>query len=239
MNNGTEVLNIINSLIAISELIVYQKAPFDNLGIDSAVTPIVFTKYLKYQNELDESLKHRIAHRQKDHTKFLLKERYLTQEKKFHEFYPNHLETLNEFAEWITMKEGSDEKKKTITKMYRKPINFPEVIKDIIKKRGANYIYKSNKLFPGLLCTTIKKLDDNEIYLLIEKGRVRNFFSIFLGIKKPAMNFDIGLFWGNSQSKFDYQSTSDVYNIINRYIDIIELMIPYIEEGVQKNCNRV
>lgn len=221
-----EKLKLIKIFGDISHNILTRSHPFDKIPVQKEATSFFYLKYLDYYNELDPLLRENILEYQLDYANYLIFDHFIGSHISFFLQYPKHVLTKEVFSEWLSEKEGSRVLRANIP-TNRQSINIGQIIKAIMKQRKPDFSFDKSIIYPGMLSFSNSALTKEKITIGIEKGTKRQFLSLILGIKDGRYLIDIANLFAQSQSCYEYNSTTDASQMVNKGIDLVESILPH------------
>lgn len=219
----------------LAEGILTKQVPYKEIPVQPEATSYIYMKFLQYNDEIDEDLRNRIIEEEVAYAKYEFMDNLVGVDKSFAELYPQHMETKKAFSKWVKNKEGFyingffSATSQTLNKKI--PVN--NIIKNCIQESNPDFSYAKNA-FPGLISFSKAFLENNKIYIVVDKGTKRNFLSFFVGLENPKACFDIANFFGDVQSKYKYQSLEEIETKIKKALDLLGVLLPHFEKALSE-----
>ncbi len=237
MNNNRDCdlkIQVADVIGNISEAILRREPPFDDLPIHEEVYSKTQLKFLHYYNDIEEKDRHDFLNCLIDLSRYTINDLILRNQKPFEKKHPGHKEIWKKLIAWSKTKNNDFTTKystQNIEKIESKEL--VETIKQVVCNRMHDFKYLPvKKGFPGLITFAKKWKDDNNFYILIDKGKKRFFLDFFIGIKIPKIIIDIACFFNGSQSIYRYHSKESLISTTNNAMDLVEQILPEFEKEI-------
>jgi hypothetical protein len=219
-------IKIAENLSDLSEQILKHQPPFNAFPIQDAVFSPLYLKYLQYFDELDKPLKENLINELSQLAKLSIHQAlHLIERRK-----SKDTKSIDEFQSWITMKEGAYDPSKNF--LAGSVIKATVLIKKYMQEKQAGFRYdRKQSATYGFPIYYKPCLDNNKIYIGLDRGTWRSFISVYIGMESPSFFMDIGELFNRSQSWYEYMITTRT-----EYDEVIKkAVIKFIEPLKEKH----
>lgn len=225
---------LVETLGILSEKLIRREPPFDTLPLQHEIIPYFYEKYLEYFDEIEIDLRSKILERLVDYAKWQIRSMLIRGIPSFNSLYPDHVDTGSAFKQWIRHRE---EHNVSIPRnIAQLDVNFKmsRVIKHVMKQRMPLFEYDKSVYIPGTVPFSKVFLSNNKIFIIADIGTKRQFVDFMIGLDSPRLFIDIANFFGKAQSVYEYSSEQEATIAVNKALDMIEVLLPYFAEKVEK-----
>lgn len=227
-----QIKKIVNILSEMAVLIIKREPPFNQLPIYEEVCSNQYLYYLRYSDEIGSTLKKKVLKAEIDRAQFQIKKKIIGVDISFANKFPQHMETRNEFWEWINKKlMGTNAAGQAMMGQINPGIDIRKELKKNVELKMPLFQLKKNSKYRGYICFE-KEFLDTKILMIADKGKKRSFVSYFLGLEQPNFLIDVALLFSGVQSTFWYSSKEDVIQGIDRAINLLSFIMPYFESAL-------
>jgi hypothetical protein len=216
------------------EGILRRNPPFHEIPLHPEAC-LTFVKYCEYENDLDEDFKLRILNAKIAWGRIRAKQILMGfHGKPFGELFPEHLQSIDEFWEWVRAKENiediidTDPRPRPIKKTL---VN--KCVKETIKNRYPA-LKVNNKPF-GSIGYSKNWGFNNKQYILVDTGSWRTTLNFEVGIGYPQFCMDVSCFFAENQSHYSdgYLSIEQVHESTNKALDLVDALMPFFLSSIE------
>lgn len=218
---------IAGALGELSQKIVRRQPPFDLVPLQEEAMAKFYIPFVALEGEMDVASRRDVLRAHMLLTQYLLRDRLLLQEPSFAVQYPLELEIIKRFFEWSLSKRHEQPEKRK----FGPPQEIAPIVKAIMQEELPDYAYSRNASAHGWLVFE-KDMFGNRGRVIVDRGTRRSFLSFMLGAAWPEFEVDIAVFFGGSQSFYDYDGTVDANLEVRKGVSLVKLLLPSFMEAV-------
>lgn len=231
---------IADTLSEMADLIIRKEPPFDKVPLHPELRTYL-VEYYKYIDEIEHSLKDRfrqyVIESTRDRIEILLDVH--RGKEPFAKRCQDILDAEETFVSWLKQRQGPQKPVPIEDSPFaEKNINVNQIVQRVMKERRPDYLFDRGTSFQGHTSFSKPMLDDNKIYIGVDKGMKSRALTFYLGLREPEYFIDIAVFFGGSQSRYKYQNAGEVLKSMHMGLDVIDILLPHFKGRMEHVLGR-
>lgn len=251
MNCVNEKEKLAHALAQLAQSIMFREPPFHKFQWRPEVSWNLLLEFHRYKDEVDPLLREQFSQFICTSSKVqFLQQLGIPGYQAFSKVCPDLYAAYQEMIKYTEMRNP-------LPRPYIAGCEIPQLkVNDLIATTMKEMGYRSIRNAPVKgMKSYCKDFDTNSLLVGFERGSLRTFMSLYVGVLDPEFMLDIGNFFGIPQSRFDYvhetleikvidgeerrvfkklvPSQQDVIDTVRCAIDIAEWLFPYIFQAVK------
>lgn len=227
MNNDGEIRECISrNLGDLIEQMILRKGYFRDLPDKYIYWDYVLVKCEKHKKKLSEDQMRELITAEIWTKKYLIINAVVGR-KYVDKYNEKYFKACESFGQWVRQEEGfqklgfEDDEKFKIT----------SIVKDELNKKLVEFEYSKEFSKHGMIAYTKNILNEHKIILTLDKGTLRPFFDVFIGLDNPAFKLEWDLF-GGEKEPFMHNNRKNLENSINRIAEYAVFLAPHFERVI-------
>lgn len=215
------------------ESMILKKNPFQSLPENLCFSSYVLRKYKKFEDRLEEKFKKNLIVADIWLHKYQIINEIVGQ-KYCSRYNVKYFELEQEFERWIRHKEW-DEK---LEDKNEEKLEVNKILKQEFVNRLVGFTHNKTNSRNSMISFTKKIINDWEVILTIDKGTIRTYFSVTIGMVFPSFNIDWALFGGESII-LSYINKTDFAKTLNVIVEYNNFFMPHFEKAIQNSLDEI